>query len=216
MAITTYAELKTAIGNWTARSDLTSYLDEFIDLAETYIKRDPAHPDSPEIGGVRGNITRATGTLSTSASTLALPSDFLESYRLNLTADANFSVLRYVAPTQLSLHHRSGTGRPSFYTMSDVIEFDVKPDSEYPYELSYYPQVTALSASNTTNFVLTGYPDVYLSACLFHAFRFIQDEQSAASWLGQYKTSAWTGSETYKRPRASQGSVGIKTDSVNP
>tara|TARA_B100001939_G_scaffold275437_1_gene243511 strand:+ start:558 stop:1208 length:651 start_codon:yes stop_codon:yes gene_type:complete len=216
MAITTYAELKTAIGNWTARSDLTSYLDEFIDLAETYIKRDPAHPDSPEIGGVRGNIQRATGTLSTSASTLALPTDFLEGYRLNLTADADFKVLRYVAPNQLSLHHRSGTGQPAFYTISDVIEFEVKPDSEYAYEFSYYPQATALSDSNTSNFVLASYPDVYLSGCLFHAFRFLQDEQQASSWLGQYKTSAWTASETYRRPRASQGTIGIKTDSANP
>ena len=216
MAITTYAELKTAIGNWTARSDLTSYLDEFIDLAETYIKRDPAHPDSPEIGGVRGNIQRSTGTLSTSASTLALPTDFLEGYRLNLTADADFKVLRYVAPNQLSLHHRSGTGQPSFYTISDVIEFEVKPDSTYAYEFSYYPQATALSDSNTSNFVLASYPDVYLSGCLFHAFRFLQDEQQASSWLGQYKTSAWTASETYRRPRASQGTIGIKSDSANP
>jgi len=36
MAISTYSELKTAIADWTARDDLTSYIDNFIDLAETY------------------------------------------------------------------------------------------------------------------------------------------------------------------------------------
>ena len=34
MAIDSYANLKTALANWLDRSDLTSRLDEFIELAE--------------------------------------------------------------------------------------------------------------------------------------------------------------------------------------
>tara|TARA_Y100001951_G_scaffold84021_1_gene73212 strand:+ start:1200 stop:1823 length:624 start_codon:yes stop_codon:yes gene_type:complete len=207
--------LKTAIANWTARNDLTSHLDEFIDLAETYLKRVPVPADSPDIGGVRGNIQRSTGNLISGTPTLALPNDFLEIYRLTFTGDT-FSTLRYVAPNQLALNHRSGTGRPSFFTISDVIEFDIAPDSTYAYELSYYPSATALSDSNTSNFILATFPDAYLAACLFHAFRFLQDEQSAANWLAQYKQESWSASETYRLPRVSQGSVGIKTDSANP
>ena len=159
MAITPYAELKTAIGNWTARDDLTSYYDEFIDLAETFLKREPAPSNSPDIGGIRSNISRATGTLSAGTATLSLPSDYLEMYRFNLTGD-NYTVLRYLAPNELSLHRRSGRGLPSFYTISDVIELNVAPDSAYAYELSYWPQITAHSASATPHWVLTNYPDV--------------------------------------------------------
>ena len=215
MAITTYAELKTAIGNWTARDDLTSYYDEFIDLAETYLKRAPAPSESPDIGGIRSNISRATGTLTASTPTLALPSDYLEMYRFLLTGD-QYTVLRYLAPNELSLHRKAGSGVPVFYTISDVIELNMAPDSDYAYELSFWPQITALSDSNTTNWVITNYPDVYLSATLFHAFRFIQDNNSAGTWLSQYKTSSWTASETYRQGRTTQGSVAIKTDSITP
>jgi len=216
MAISTYSELKTAIADWTARDDLTSYIDNFIDLAETYLKRAPSLPRLAEIGGVRGNITRLSGTLSTSANTLDLPADYLDSYRLTLTSGGVTSIVRYVDPTQLSVYQRSGAGLPRFYTISDKIEFDVTPDSAYAYELSYYPKVTALSASNTTNWVLTDYPDVYLAACLFHAFRFTQDDATSKDWLDQYKVAAWSASETYRQGRVNQGPISVKTDSITP
>ena len=41
MAITTYAELKTAIANFLARSDLTDRIPEFIALAEARMSREP-------------------------------------------------------------------------------------------------------------------------------------------------------------------------------
>ena len=40
MAITTYSELQTAVSNWLHRSDLTSYIPDFITLAETRIYRE--------------------------------------------------------------------------------------------------------------------------------------------------------------------------------
>ena len=39
MAITTYAELQTAIANWLARDDLTTYLPDFITLFEAAANR---------------------------------------------------------------------------------------------------------------------------------------------------------------------------------
>ena len=216
MAIANYSELKSAISDWTARSDFTtSNLNQFIDLAERYLKRVPVPVEAPEIGGIRGNIQRQTGTLTAGTATLALPTDFQEIYRFTLTGDA-FSTLRFLAPNQLSINHRSGSGKPAFFTISDVIEFEVAPDSNYAYELSYYPMVTGLSDSNTTNWILDTYPDAYLTASLYHAYRFLQDFQSAQTYLEQYKQVVWSASETYLIARTSQGSVGIKPDSANP
>ena len=39
MAITTYAELKTAVGDWLNRSDLDSVIPNFISLAEAQFNR---------------------------------------------------------------------------------------------------------------------------------------------------------------------------------
>ena len=41
----TYDELKTAIGNWLNRSDLTSHYDTFIDNAEAEFNRNIRHRD---------------------------------------------------------------------------------------------------------------------------------------------------------------------------
>ncbi len=43
MAITTYSELKTALGNWLNRDDLTAVIPDFISLAETDINRKLRH-----------------------------------------------------------------------------------------------------------------------------------------------------------------------------
>ena len=69
MAISTYAELQTAVGNWLARSDLTSRIPEFIDLGEARINR---------ILRSRSMITEATLNPSTTLKTLALPSGWME------------------------------------------------------------------------------------------------------------------------------------------
>ena len=40
MSIATYAELKTAVANWLQRTDLTSYIPDFITIAESQIASD--------------------------------------------------------------------------------------------------------------------------------------------------------------------------------
>mgnify|MGYP003149119415 CR=1 FL=1 len=216
MAIDSYSNLKTAIANWTLRTDLTPYLDDFIDLTENMFKREPSPPNEPSVGGIRGKIKRATGTLTAGTDTLAIPSDFQEIYRFTLTADSNFTVLRFADRTMIDLYHRAGSGTPEYFTIADTFQFDTNPDSNYDYQIMYYEAPTALSDSNTSNWVLAEYPDVYLSGCLFYAHRFIHDDEKAATYLSQYQSLAWSASETYRGSRDSQGSIAITVDSVTP
>lgn len=209
MAITTYAELKTAMADWSHRSDLTSYLDDFIDQTESFFRYPPLRPSEPGIGGIRANITRATGSLSAGISTLARPSDFLEAYRFRLTAD-NGGMLSYVNPESIGLYRRTGSGKPYYWTVSDVIEFDVAPDSAYAYELSYYADFADLDGTDTTNWVLTNYPNAYLSGCMFNLCKFIQDDAGAERWLLQYKSGVNAINKAYQRSRVSQGPLTAK------
>jgi hypothetical protein len=209
MAITTYTELKTAIGAWTDRSDLTSYYDDFIQQTESFFKLPPIRPTEQGIGGIRANITRATGTLSTSASTLARPSDFLEAYRLDLTGTTGV-LLDYVNAETLAASKREGSGRPRYWTVSDVIELDVTPDSAYAYELSYYPDYAGLDGSTADNWVLLNHPNLYLSGCLFNAYTFLLDDKRADRWLAQYKSLCHGVNRAYARSRVSQGPIAAK------
>ena len=69
MTISTYAELKTAIGTYMGRSDLTDRADEFIDNLEAKITR------RLRVGPME---TTTTGTFTAAAATVSLPADFVE------------------------------------------------------------------------------------------------------------------------------------------
>jgi len=207
MAITTYAELKTALGNWSVRTDLTSFYDDFIDQTESFFDYAPLRPSEPGIGGIRNAITRATGTLT--AATLAQPTGFQEPLRFYLTGP-NGGLVEYISAEQMKLAFRTGTGKPKFWTVTDVIEFDVDPSSDYAYEFTYLGSVTALSDTNTSNAILAGYPNVYLSGCMFNLNIFIHDDVKADRWLTQYKSGAHAANKSYQRSRHSQGAIAAK------
>jgi len=67
MALTTYAELQTAVANYLARTDLTSQIPDFIYLAETRLRRQ-----------LRINEMLTQTSLTVSANQITLPTDFLE------------------------------------------------------------------------------------------------------------------------------------------
>ena len=56
------------------------------------------------------------------------------------------------------------------------------PDSTLNIELTYKASVSSLSDSNTTNTILTSFPDLYLYASLFHAYTYLLDEQRATQY----------------------------------
>ena len=209
MALDTYDNLKTAIANWIIRDDLTSQMDDFIDLAEAMFRFEPRPPDDADIGGVRVAITEQTGTLSTSAATLSKPSDWLAPYRFDLTGE-NGGRVKYVGPDAMPLHFLEGSGLPKYWTVTNEIEFNVIPDSAYAYSVKYWSNPTALSASNTSNTILTTYPNVYLSACLHHAFQYLQDDQNANLWLTRYKAYAWAATRSFKAQNLTTGSIASK------
>jgi hypothetical protein len=71
MALSTYAELKTSIGDWLNRSDLTSVIPDFISLAEAQVERTLR---------TRQMIVRANASFD--AQYGAVPADFLETKSL--------------------------------------------------------------------------------------------------------------------------------------
>jgi len=215
MALSTYEELKASITDWAARDDLATKMDDFIRLTEAMINRPPVPPASPRVGGVRINKTRSTGVLTAGDDTLDLPNDYLELGELTVIDGGDYKVVQYVPPEQLELYKRAGSGLPAFYTVNNDIEFDVNPDAAYSYEFTYYPKVSALSASNTTNVLLTDYPDVYLHGCLYQLAMYTRDE-TGALWLQNYKQAAWEASKAYARGRKQRGPVYARTAGRTP
>lgn len=164
MAIATYADLKTAIQNWAKRSDITTLVDDFIDLAEA---------DIWQRLRIRDMETRSTAT-TTSTRFYNLPTGFQEMRRFKIDRADSDIVLEYETPFNLKVIESSGL--PRNYTITSQIELDRVPDATYTLEYQYYASLTALSNSSTSNAVLTRYPMVYLYASLFHYAQWAQDD----------------------------------------
>jgi len=103
---------------------------------------------------------RATADATTEYT--GLPSDFLEIRSAHLNTSPK-TQLRAMALSEIrSRRLGSTTGQPEVFAITgDEILLAPAPDGTYEIELDYYA-FTELSDSNTTNWLLTNYPDIYL------------------------------------------------------
>lgn len=180
MAITSYSTLQTTVGDWLNRSDLTTVIPDFITLAEAQFNRTLRH---------RKMVERATATLDTEYS--AMPADWLESIRYQLNTNP-ITVMEFVSPDQAAMLKGaySTSGKPIFYSQIGQ-QFQVIPapdsGSAYTGELTYYAKIPALSAGNTSNWLLVDSPDIYLYGALLQSAPYLQDDQRLNTWAAIYQ-----------------------------
>lgn len=200
MALSTFSELKTSIASWLHRADLTSNIPDFITLCEAKFNR------TLRISTME---TRVTATLDQQYENV--PTDFLEMRTIQITgSDGN--ILEYVSPASFNhVYKTTDTGIPKLYTIIDgTIGFAPAPASSYTMEMVYYKRIPALSDSQTTNWMLTNHPDVYLYGSLAEAEAFIKNDPRIEVWKSQYERAVMQVREADERARWS-GPMTIKT-----
>lgn len=175
MALNTYANLKASIESWSKRSDVSTSIDDFIDLAESEMWR---HLE------LRSMEARATASLSTSSRYLALPDYFIKMRRFEVIVSSERYELEQVSPASLNVS--TGTGAPCYFTITSQIEFDITPADDYTVEMQYYKSLTALSSSNTTNSVLTDYPSIYLFGSLWALYDWALNAEKAEYYNAKF------------------------------
>lgn len=179
MALTTYAELKTSVGDWLNRTDLTTAIPDFISLAEAQIERNLR---------TRQMIVRATASITTEYS--AVPNDFLEvkSFKLDTNPVTPLQFETIDSMDTLAVTYNSA-GKPIFFTVvGEQFRYLPIPDTAYTGELIYYAKLSKLSTSNTTNWLLTAAPDVYLYGALMQAAPYLQDDARITVWASMYRS----------------------------
>lgn len=165
MAITTYAELKTAIANWVDHANLGDRVDEFIDLAEARMNDELR---------VRRMLTRTYETISSEF--VSLPTGWLGMRNLDYTSGGIRYSLKYETPEWMDRQHDGGTGQPRAYTiLGSEIQLWPAPDTSYRLDWSYWKAITALSDADTTNWVLTNHPDLYLFGAGAEANKYLKN-----------------------------------------
>jgi hypothetical protein len=182
MAIATYAELQTAIGNWLGRpgdATIAAIIPDWITLCELRLNRELR---------LRAMEDRATATVS--GPYAALPAGFLAMRNFQLNTDP-VTALDMVSPELIDrVIAGSATGRPRLYAIvNDEIQLAPAPDGSYTAEMVYWKKLDALSPIVTTNWLLANAPDLYLFGSLTEAAAYLGDDQHLEQWEARYQAA---------------------------
>ena len=182
--IATYSDLKTAIANYLARTDLTDQIPDFIRFAEIRLRRELR---------IRQMLKTVTTSTTGGDNTVELPSDFIE-IRDFIVQTNPVQPLDYMSPSLFSRNSRRGeSGKPIDYTiMANDFLLAPIPDTAYTLEMIYYASPTFPSDSNTSNVFIANCPDALLYASLMEAEPYIMNDARIATWGTMYNRAIET------------------------
>lgn len=170
MAISTYSELKTAIADWMARSDVAGSAADFITLGEARLNRllDPVATTATPTG------TIGSATIDISALSVQEPQNVYIR-----CGDEEF----YLTPKALGTYSTSlANGQPAIWSLeANTIIFDRPLDEAYSFRFVYLGRF-ALSDLAPTNEFLTNNPDLYMAASIVWGAVYTKDMQGGAMW----------------------------------
>jgi hypothetical protein len=174
MALNTYSALKAAVLNWMTRADLSAEPADWITLAEARLNR--------ELNPVEVDQT-LTGTLNSREIDVSAYS-IVEALALYIVDSDTSDEAELTQKSDFARDSRSG--EPVFWdylphASSGKIIFNCPLDAAYTFRFRYR-QRFALSDVNTTNWLLTNHPDLYLSATLVWGSGFVEKFQEAGAF----------------------------------
>ena len=176
MAFTNYNSFVTTVESYLARTDLTTVIPDFIQMAQIRMSRD-----------LRTEAMLKVATTSPSDNKVAFPTDFLELREMHFEGNPPI-LLEYQSP---DLFFRNGqtslSGRSHYFTMLGT-EFQFAPsqNSSYTIQILYYAQPTFISSTTANNLYLTYYPDALLYATLAEAEPYLMNDPRVATWSALY------------------------------
>lgn len=206
--IADYDELKAAVADFLNREDLTAAIPTFIRLAESRIDRDLRHWRQER---------RSTAQLNAQYS--EIPADFMQPIRFQITDQPTNELKPLSMPQMLQMRgdRNDRAGRPEYYALTaGSIELFPTPDAEYNASLVYYGRVAALSATNTTNWLLAEAPDVYLYGALIHSAPYLKDDARLAVWESLFKLGIDTLNTSSEAAKWGGSGLTIKTRRGSP
>jgi hypothetical protein len=200
MAITTYAELQTAVSNWLHRADLASIVPDLITLGEKRIFREVR----VRIMESALNGTIASGVLAVPADYLELKSAYIDGTPVVQLQRASLSQVYEKYPL------RTSTCKPKVIAREGSnFVFGPYPDGDYTVKGIYYAKPTTISSSDNALFVAN--PDLYLFAALCEAAPYIGNDSRVGLWEQKYMSVKADMEAESRKEDASGGGMQVRT-----
>jgi hypothetical protein len=178
LALTTYAQLKTAVADWLERSDLSDRVEDFVALAESRLNR-----------VLRLRLMESDQALVTSPGSrmVALPAGFREPVALWLETVAGRQSLTHVDAA--ALEATTALGQPWQWTVDGPnLAFERPCDQVYVLTLRMLGRL-ALSDTAPSNAVLADYPDLYLFGALVEAAPYLRDADMLSLFAARFEAA---------------------------
>lgn len=187
--ITDYSTLVTAITDYLARSDLSSFVPNFLQNCQGKIYRTTR---------IRPAEAALSGTIT--AGVLACPTDYIALRYAYIDASPTGWLERSTPEVLLkSYSTRSASGRPKLIAReADNFIFGPFPDDTYSVVGIYYKLLPLLSASNATNWYVTNAPEVLLYGALLEAQPFLMNDKRMPTWQMLYDQALATVKELHR------------------
>ena len=158
MALDTYSDLSSAITDWLNDANLSTKVDTFIRLAEARFNRVVRHPDMESFT-----------TLSLTAETASLPAGAV-GIKIMWIDGSPDNQLVPMSLSDLKMLYGGRSGTPQAYAIAGGNIYFGPVSSSDTVQVIYYTGIPNLNGTtNTTNWLLTSHPDIYLFACLVMA-----------------------------------------------
>lgn len=167
-APTTYSALKTRINGYFAVDSSSTYAadaDLFIDLAEARFNADLK---------TRSQLTTTTPSFD-STGEASLPTDYCAFYRAKVVQGEITTPLAKASPEWMDDEYPLMTGSCPLHIAIDGSVMRVRPVGTGTVHFTYYATIPALTDSNTTNWLLTRHPGLYLAASMYEAAEYFND-----------------------------------------
>lgn len=210
MALANYADLVSSISSYLfGRTDLAANIPDFVTLCEAQLNRRLR---------VRQMEGRYTASLTAGNAYLATPSGMISFRRLAVTSINPTQLLSYVTPDEMYVlwNDTQDQDTPINYTViGSEIQFGPIPDQAYTIEGDYYAQIPGLQA-NSTNWLMSAFPDIYLFGTLKQAAPFLGNDSRLPIWNAALEQSLTELELNDNKDRYAMSSLTARVDFFTP
>ncbi len=177
-----FSTLQSKVADWLNRTDLTTQIPDFINIALHELERGPLNWKYME---VRQQTV-------TSSAFITMPTSFKDVKWLKVSTDSGYKALKRDSTNQLLAEYpylTDNTGEPEkFGVMGNQTELLIRPtpDASYTFDGVFYIYSADLSGNSDTNWWLTNRWEVLLYGALLSASGFLGDDGRIPIWQGMY------------------------------
>lgn len=171
--MTAYSDLQSRVVDWLGRSDITSaQIDTFIQLAEARFNRRLIVPER-----------ETAATLAATTESVNLPADFwaLRAAYVNTQPETTLEQMSLVEYRRAYVGGAAGVPR-NYALRGGTMLIGPIPSTSTNIFTVYWATIPALTASNTSNWLIAAHPDIYLSGVLAEAYLLLKNMTEAGVW----------------------------------